>query len=80
METTTPIITDMNILTIALVLYLICMFMYFKFRIKWILIATSVLWFIPILMIENIFIVVFSVIMIIITFVITFFYKEDNEW
>ena len=77
----TVVITDMNILLVAFIMYIICLFLYFKFNIKWILIATSVLWFIPILLIDNIFIVVFSVIMIIITFVITFFNKkEDNEF
>lgn len=76
----TAVLTEMNILLVAFIMYLICLFLYYKFRIKWLFIATSVLWFIPIVLIDNIFIVVFSVIMIIITFVITFFDKEDNDF
>jgi hypothetical protein len=76
----TTVLTEMNILLVAFIMYLICLFLFLKFKIKWLFIATSVLWFIPIMLIDNIFIVVFSVIMIIITFVITFFNKEDNDF
>ena len=66
-------LTDMNILLIALILYIIGIFISLKFNISWLLIATSVLWFVPIFLVDNIFVVVFSIIMIVGTFVITFF-------
>lgn len=65
--------TTMDILLIALIMYILSMFLYFKFRINMILIPTILLWFIPIFLVENLFIKIFSVIMIIITIVITFF-------
>lgn len=72
-------LTDMNILLIALILYIIGIFISLKFNISWLLIATSVLWFVPIFLVDNIFVVVFSIIMIVGTFVITFF-NERSDW
>ncbi len=70
--------TDMNILLIALILYILSIFSYFKFGIKWILIATILLWFVPIFLIENLFIQIFCVIMIIATITITFFSEREE--
>ena len=72
----------MDILLITLIMYILAMFLYFKFRINWILLPTVLLWLVPIFTIDNIFIIVFCVIMIIITIVITFFNerKEFFEW
>ena len=72
--------TDMNILLIALILYILSIFIYFKFRIKWILIATILLWFVPIFLIENLFIQIFCVIMIIVTITITFFDEREEDF
>lgn len=74
--------SDMNILLITLILYILSMFLYFKFRINWILISTILLWFVVILLIDNLFIQIYCVIMIIITFVITFFIEREEflEW
>jgi len=63
----------MDILLITLIMYILAMFLFFKFRINWILLPTVLLWLVPIFAIDNIFIIVFCVIMIIITIVITFF-------
>lgn len=68
----------MDILLITLIMYILAMFLYFKFRINWILLPTILLWLVPIFTIDNIFIIVFCVIMIIITIVITFFNKEEE--
>ena len=68
----------MDILLITLIMYILAMFLYFKFRINWILLPTVLLWLVPIFTIDNIFIIVFCVIMIIITIVITFFNKEEE--
>ena len=70
--------TDLNILLITLIMYILALYLYFKFRINWILAPTIILWFVPIFMIENLFLVIFSVIMIIITIVIAFFNKEEE--
>ena len=70
--------TEMNILLITLIMYIITMFLYFKFRINWILVSTILLWFVPIFLIENLFIKIFSVIMIIATITITFFNEREE--
>ena len=70
--------TDMNILLITLIMYIITIYLYLKFRINWILVPTILLWFVPIFIVDNLFIVIFSVIMIIITIVIAFFNKEEE--
>ena len=70
----------MDILLITLIMYFLALFLYFKFRINWILLPTIFLWFVPIFIVENLFIVIFSVIMIIITIVIAFFNKEEEEY
>ena len=67
----------MNILLITLIMYMLALFLYFRFRINWILLPTILLWLVPIFTIDNLFIIVFCVIMIIITIVITFFNKEE---
>ena len=71
-------LTEMNILLIALIMYIITMFLYFKFKVNWFLVPTILLWFIPIFLIDNLFIKIFSVIMIIITIVIVFFNGEED--
>jgi len=70
--------TDMNILLIALILYVLSIYIYSKFRIKWVLIATILLWFVPIFLVENLFIKIFCVIMIIVTITITFFDEREE--
>jgi len=70
--------TDLNILLITLIMYILAVFLYFKFKINWILLPTILLWFVPIFTIENLFIIIFSVIMIIITIVIVFFNNEED--
>jgi len=70
--------TEMNILLITLIMYIISIFMAIKFRIKWVLIATMLLWFVPIFLVDNLFIRIFSVIMIIVTIVITFFNEREE--
>jgi len=70
--------TDLNILLVTLIMYIITIYLYLKFRINWILTPTILLWFVPIFTIENLFIVIFSVIMIIITIVIAFFNNEED--
>ena len=70
--------TGMQILLITLILYMLSIFIYFKFRIKWVLMATVLLWFVPIFLVENLFIKIFCVIMIIVTITITFFSEREE--
>ena len=70
--------SDMNILLIALILYFLSIFIYFKFSLKWVLIATILLWFVPIFLVDNLFIKIFCVIMIIATITITFFNEREE--
>jgi len=70
--------TELNILLITLIMYIIAIYLYRKFRINWILAPTIILWFVPIFIVDNLFIIIFSVIMIIITIVIAFFSKEEE--
>ena len=72
--------TEMNILLITLIMYILAIFIAIKFRIKWVLIATILLWFVPIFLIENLFIQIFCVIMIIVTITITFFNEREEEY
>ena len=59
-------------------MYILSIFIYFKFNLKWVLIATILLWFVPIFLIENLFIQIFCVIMIIVTITITFFSEREE--
>lgn len=68
----------LDILLVALIFYIIALTIAFKFKLKWLILATSVLWFIPIFLIENIFITVFSVIMIVVTYLLSFFNEGED--
>ena len=70
----------MDILLITLIMYIISIIVYFKFNLKWVLIATILLWFVPIFLVENLFIKIFSVIMIIVTITLTFFGEREEEF
>ena len=72
--------TDIQILLTALVVYAIAITIALRYNQKWILLATSVLWFVPMLLVANTFISVFSIIMIIATFVIVFYNKEEGDF
>lgn len=69
----------MDILLITLIMFIVSVFVYFKFRLRWVLIATTLLWFVPIFLVENLFIKIFSVIMIVATIVITFFNDREED-
>ena len=72
--------SEMNILLITLIMYILSIFIAMKFRIKWVLIATILLWFVPIFLVDNLFIRIFCVIMIIVTITITFFSDREEEF
>ena len=71
-------LTVMNILLITLIMYIITIYIYLKFRINWILASTILLWFVPIFLVDNLFLKIFSVIMIIVSIVLAFFNGEEE--
>ena len=73
-------VPKMDILLITLIMYVISIIIYFKFNLKWVLVATTLLWFVPIFLVENLFIKIFSVIMIIVTITLTFFGEREEEF
>lgn len=70
----------MDILLITLILYMLALFLYFRFRINWILLPTILLWLVPIFALDNLLIIVFCVVMIIITIAIALFNSEKEEY
>ena len=70
----------MDILLITFIMFIVSVFVYFKFRLRWVLIATILLWFVPIFLVENLFIKIFSAIMIVATIVITFFNEREEDY
>ena len=70
----------MDILLITLIMYFLALFLYFKFRINWILLPTILLWLVPIFALDNLLIIVFCVVMIIITIAIALFNGEKEEY
>ena len=70
--------TDMNILLITLIMYILSIIIYIKFNLKWVLVGTILLWFVPIFLVDNLFIRIFCVIMIIATITITFFSEREE--
>lgn len=71
---------NIDILLITFIMFIVSVFVYFKFRLRWVLIATTLLWFVPIFLVENLFIKIFSAIMIIATIVITFFNEREEDY
>ena len=70
----------MDVLLITLILYMLALFLYFRFRINWILLPTILLWLVPIFALDNLLIIVFCVVMIIITIAIALFNNEKEEY
>ena len=74
-------LTTINILVIALIIYVIGLIVSYIFKQRWLMLASSVLWFVPIFLVDNTFIVVFSIIMIVAQIVIVAFSsKGDDEF
>lgn len=71
--------SDITILIIALILYGIAIGLYFVTKSNVLLVASSLLWFIPIFLVPNVFIITFSSILFVATLVFTFF-SERSEW
>lgn len=79
-ETTFNGLTDLNILTIVLVLFLVLNTIIFITKFKWLHTASSILWIVPLTIIDNIYIRSFCVIMILVSFVLAFFNYNKEEY
>ena len=69
---------EIIILLIALIAYIIGVIISIYFRNNVLFAGSSLLWFIPVFMIPNMFIITFSIIMIIMSFVITFYNNKEE--
>ncbi|NLD46686.1 MAG: hypothetical protein GX660_05735 [Clostridiaceae bacterium] len=72
--------TEKMILIIALILYIIGVFIALYTKNKIVFVGSSLLWFIPIVMIPNLFIVVFSTIMFISSILIAYYPKKESDF
>lgn len=68
-----------TLLYIAFIIYIVIMVFGYLFKINWIYIIAGMLWFIPIIEIENMFIILISVIMIIAHGILGFTLKNDES-
>ena len=73
-------LTDINILTIVLVLFLVLNTIIFITKFKWLHLASSILWIVPLTIIDNIYIRSFCVIMIIVSILLAFFNNSKEEY
>ena len=72
---------DTNLLLyIALVIYVIIIGFGLFFNIKWLIVLAGLLWFIPIIEIDNMFIILLSVIMLLGHGVLLFSNKESGDF
>ena len=69
-----------QLLVIALVIYLIAMLIAYVFKLKWLYGIGGILWFIPMTTVDNLLIITFSVVMVIVHFVLAFFMNEREEY
>lgn len=70
-------LTNIQILLIGFILYVIAIILTLITKNRFIMLSTIVLWFIPIFIVDDIFIIIFSIIMIIFTIFLTTI-KEDQ--
>lgn len=74
--------SDMNILLVTLVMYIVGNLIAFKFNQKILFAISGLLWFVPIIIFleTSIFIVIFSVVMFIVSILLSFFEVERSEF
>ena len=73
-------LTNIQILLIGFVLYIIAIVLTLITKNRFIMLATIVLWFIPIFIVDDIFIIIFSIIMIIFTIFLTTIKEDQYQW
>lgn len=73
-------LSNINILTIVLVLYIIVNVVIFITKYKWLHLASVVLWIVPLTLIDNLYIRSFCVIMMMTSIVLAFFNNSKEEY
>jgi len=68
--------TNETLLLIAFIMFLLGYYLAYKTDTKWLYMLSGLLWFVPIFLIENIFIIIFSITMIIFSGLIAFTQEE----
>ena len=71
-------LTDVNILWIALIVYIMIMFFAYFFRIKWLMMLAGFLWFVPLSYVDDSFIELTSIGMFL-SHAFLLLYKKDEE-
>jgi len=69
-----------ELLYIAFILYLMIMTFGYLFKIKWLFMLAGLLWFIPIIEVDNAFIVLVSSVMIIAHGILGFYEPKESEF
>ena len=70
---------DLNMLLyIAFIMYIMIMVFSYFFRVKWLLMISGLLWFIPVFEISNVWVTLVSVIMILAHFILGFIDSESG--
>lgn len=73
--------TDTFLLISSLILYVLGLFLAYRFKIYWINYACALLWFIPLTVFDNMWVKIFSIIMLIATIFFTYNNnKGGNEY
>jgi len=72
--------TTEMLLYITFILYIMVMILAFVFKIKWLMMIAGLLWFIPILEVDNLFIILVSSTMILVHFILGFYEKSESEF
>lgn len=73
-------LTDMQVIIISVVLFIIGLVIAFIFKIRWLYAGISILCFIPIIIVDNLYIKLFSVILMIVMIILAFFNTERSDW
>ena len=68
------------LLYISFIIYIMVIALAFIFKVKWLFMVGALLWFIPLVEIDNIFIKTVSVIMVLAHGVMTFYEPSESEW
>ena len=69
-----------ELLYISLVLYTIIMIFGYIFNIKWLYLIAGLLWFVPIMQIDNMFIVLVSIVMLLAHGILVLYDKNESEF
>ena len=73
-------LTDIQIIIISIILFVLGLIIALIYKIKWLYAGISILCFIPMILVDNLYIKLFSVIMFLVMIMLAFFNGKENEW